>query len=269
VRNAQARGAALARTRQFEWLARGGLVARGVVYGVIGLLAIKLALGDGGGTTNQQGALRTIAGQPFGKALLILTAVGLAGYALWRLSRAAIGHGREQTDSTSDRIAAGASGVAYTLLCVTAVKILLGAGTGGSGNPKHATGGVLGWTGGRELVAVAGAIFIGVAVYQGYKGASKSFLDDSRTGEMSPHGKRVYTAFGMFGHLARMVVFGLVGYGLIKAAVDYNSQKAVGLDGALAKLAQNSYGPFVLGVVAAGLIGFGLYSIADARYRRI
>ncbi len=73
----------------------------------------------------------------------------------------------------------------------------------------------------------------------------------------------------MFGHLARMVVFGLVGYGLIKAAMDFDPQKAIGLDGALSKLQQLSYGPLLLGVVAAGLIGFALYSIADARYRKI
>jgi hypothetical protein len=74
---------------------------------------------------------------------------------------------------------------------------------------------------------------------------------------------------GTFGHLARMVVFGLVGVFLINAATDYNPSKAVGLDGALAKLAHASYGPFLLGIVAAGLIAFGLYSLSDARYRRI
>jgi hypothetical protein len=66
-----------------------------------------------------------------------------------------------------------------------------------------------------------------------------------------------------------MVVFGLIGYGLLRAAIDYNPHQAIGLDGALNKLSHNSYGPFLLGVVAAGLIGFALYSIADARYRKI
>ena len=86
---------------------------------------------------------------------------------------------------------------------------------------------------------------------------------------MSDAGKRAFTAIGVFGHLARMVVFGLVGYGLIKAAQDYDPQQAIGLDGALNQLAHDSYGPGVLGVVAVGLIGFALYSIADARYRKI
>lgn len=128
---------------------------------------------------------------------------------------------------------------------------------------------MLGWTGGTVIVGVVGAILIGVALGQGYKGVSKKFLDDSKIREMSRTVKRSFTAIGVFGHLARMVVFALIGYGLVKAAVDYDSRSAIGLDGALNKLLHNSYGPFLLGVVAAGLIGFALYSIADARYAKI
>jgi hypothetical protein len=256
--------------RAFEWLARAGLVARGFAYGIIGILALKLAIGAGGKTTNQQGALKTIAHQPFGKGLLIAMTVGLAGYAIWRLVRAAIGHGIEKEDSGFERVAALVSGVAYATLCVTAIKILAGAGSsGGANSPKKTTGGVLDWTGGTVIVGVAGAILIGVALYQGYKGLARKFLDDSKTEEMSREVRRAFTAIGVFGHLARMVVFGLVGYGLIKAAIDYDPHEAIGLDGALNKLSHNSYGPFLLGVVAAGLIGFALYSIADARYRKI
>jgi hypothetical protein len=261
-------GDRLARTREFEWLARAGLVARGVVYAIIGVLAIKLALGDGGKATNQQGALRTIADRPFGKTLLVVVAIGLAGYALWRLFRAALGHGPEQHDSGSDRVAALASGIAYAVLCVTAVKILAGASTG-SGTPKKATGGVLDWTGGPLLVGIAGAVLIGVAGYQAYKGIKKKFLEDSKTEQMSQSVRDAFTALGVFGHLARAVVFALVGYGLIKAAIDYHPDKAIGLDGALLKLANASYGPWLLGLVAAGLVGFAAYSVADARYRRV
>ena len=101
-----------------------------------------------------------------------------------------------------------------------------------------------------------GAVLIGVAAYQGYKGVTEKFLDDSKTGEMSRGVKRAFTALGVFGHVARVVVFALVGYGLIKAALDYDPHKAVGLDGALRKLADASYGPWLLGLVAAGLVGF-------------
>jgi hypothetical protein len=268
VRQARREGDRAAGSPALGWLARVGLVSRGVVYAVIGVLALELAFGKGGKATNQQGALRTIAEQPFGKVLVVVLAVGLGGYALWRLVRAAVGHGAEQRDSGSDRIAALASGIAYTILCVTAVKILIGAATG-SGTPKKATGGVLDWSGGTLLVGAAGVVLLGVAGYQAYKGIKKKFLKDSKTEQMGPGVEDGFTALGVVGHLARAVVFALVGYGLIRAAITYDPHKAVGLDGALRKLAHAPLGPVVLGVVAAGLVAFAAYSMADARYRRV
>jgi hypothetical protein len=268
MRDARHQGDRAANADALGWLARAGLVARGVVYAVIGILALKLALGDGGKAINQQGALRTIADRPFGKTLLVVVAVGLAGYALWRLLRAAVGHGAEQRDSGSDRVAAAASGIAYATLCVAAVKILTGA-QAGSGTPAKATGGVLDWSVGPALVTIAGIVLIGVAGYQAYKGLKKKFLDDAKTEQMSHRVRSAYTTLGVCGHLARTVVFALVGYGLIKAAIDYDPQKAVGLDGALRKLAHASYGPCLLGLVAAGLVMFAAYSMADARYRKV
>jgi hypothetical protein len=180
--------------------ARAGIPTRGVIYAIIGVLAIKLAFGSGGETTNQQGALAEIAQQPF---------------------------------------------------------------------PDKATGGVLGWPGGQILVGIAGLIIIGVGLEQGYKGITKKFCEKSRTEQMSESVKRSFTALGVFGHLARMVVFALIGYFLVRAAIDYDPDKAIGLDGALAALRDASYGLFLLGIVAAGLIGFAAYSIADARYRKV
>lgn len=270
VRGAQTSGEKVARSRGFEWLARAGFVARGLIYGIIGILAIKLAVGVGGATTNQQGALKTIAHQPSGKVLLVLVAIGLAGYALWRLVRALLGHGPEDSDSDFDRVAAAGSGIVYAGLCAIAVEILLGSSSsGGSGNTSKTTVGVFGWPGGPWLVGIAGAVLIGIGVYQGYRGITKDFLKDSKTEQMSARVRTWVEWIGSFGHLARMVVFGLVGVFLIKAAIDYNPNKAVGLDGALAKIAHASYGPFLLGIVAAGLIAFGVYSLSDARYRRI
>ncbi|MGZ4400541.1 MAG: DUF1206 domain-containing protein [Gaiellaceae bacterium] len=269
VQHAQVGGEKVARSDGFAWLARAGFVARGLIYAIIGVLAVKLAVGAGGTTTNQQGALRTIAEQPFGKLLLILVAIGLGGYALWRLIRALLGHGPEDSDSTLDRVAALGSGIVYAGLCAVAVEILLGAGGNNSGSAQKTTAGVFGWPAGTWLVGIAGAVLIGIGLYQGYRGLSKDFLKDSKTEQMSARVRRWIEWIGTFGHLARMVVFGLVGVFLIKAAVDFNPNKAVGLDGALAKLAHQSYGPFLLGLVAAGLVAFGLYSLSDARYRRI
>jgi len=260
-------GDELVRSDGFRWLARAGFAARGTVYVIIGILAIKLALGSTGTQADQQGALRAIAEQPFGKVLLILVAIGLGGYALWRLARALLGHGPEGSDSGFDRVAAFASGVVYTGLCAIAVKILLG--SGGSGDAHHTTAGVFGWPAGTWLVGIAGVVLIGVCLYQGYRGVSKDFLADSKTEQMSARTRRWIKWIGTFGHLARMVVFCLVGVFLINAAIDFNPDKAVGLDGALAKVDHASYGPFLLALVAAGLIAFGTYSLSDARFRRI
>lgn len=264
-----AAGRSFVQSSAFEVLARAGFVARGLVYAIIGVLALKLAFGHGGKLTNQQGALKTVAHQPFGTVLLTLVAIGLGGYSIWRLVRAAIGHGPEGSDTGFERLAALASGLAYGALCVLAIEILISGHGSTSGSPKQATAGVFGWPGGTWIVGIAGVVMIAVALYQGYRGITKKFLKDSKVEEMKPEVKKWITRVGTVGHLARMVVFGLVGIFLVKAAVDYNPKQAVGLDGALAKLTHYSYGPLLLGVVAAGLIAFAVYSLSDARYRRI
>jgi hypothetical protein len=243
-------------------------VARGLIYGIVGILALKLALGHGGKTTNQQGALQTVAQQPFGKTLLTLVAIGLGGYALWRFARAAVGHGPEGTDSTFERLAALASGIVYLGFFIIAIRILTGS-KGSSSTPKSATAGVLGWSAGTWIVGIAGLIVAGVGLYQGYRAVTKDFLADSKTEQMSRRTRQWISWIGTIGHLARMIVFLLVGSFLVKAALEYDPREAIGLDGALAKIQHTSYGPLLLGLVAVGLIAFALYSISDARYRRI
>ena len=139
-------------------------------------------------------------------------AIGLAGYAIWRLVRAAVGHGAEASDDAKERIDGVASGIGYLGLFITAVSILIGSGSGGGGGPDKATGGVLGWPGGQILIGIVGLIIIGVGLEQGYKGITKKFCEKSKTEQMSEHVKRSFTALGVFGHLARMVVFVLIGY---------------------------------------------------------
>jgi uncharacterized protein DUF1206 len=271
VREAEAAGEEVARSDKFEWLARAGLVARGVVYGIVGVLAVKVAFGSGGKTTDQQGALKTMAGEPFGKVLLVVLALGLAGYAIWRLVRAGIGHGPETgEDETKDRISGVVSGIAYAALCFTAVKILVGASSSSSSSKtEKATAGVLGWPGGRYLAILAGLVVIGVAVDQAWKGISEKFLDDTKTERMSRRTREGFVILGIAGHVARAIVFALIGWFVVKAAIDYDPDKAVGLDQALAKLASGSGGQAILGIVALGLLAFAAYSIVDSRYRRV
>ncbi len=269
LRQAKNAGQDFVNTRTFEWLSRAGFVARATIYAIIGVLAFKVAIGAGGKLTNQHGAMSTVANQPFGTFLLTVLAIGLGGYALWRLFRAALGRGPEGSDSGFDRLAALASGLAYGALCVVAVEILLGSGSSSSTNPKSSTGGILGWPGGQWIVGVIGVVMIGVALYQAYKGITQKFLEESKTEEMSARVRTWIGRIGTFGHLARAVVFGLIGAFFVKAAVEYDPNAAVGLDGALAKVANQAYGSVLLGIVAVGLIAFALYSLSDARYRRI
>jgi hypothetical protein len=255
----------------FEVLARAGFVARGVVYATIGLLAIQVAIHSSNEKTNQRGAMQTIEKQHFGHWLLIAVAIGLGGYALWRFVQAFFGHGPEGGGDSSKmgRVIAASSGICYVVMCALAVAILLGSSSRSSSSPHKSAAGVLGWPGGQWIVGAAGAIFVAVALYQGYRGLTRKFLQEDKTEQMGPAARRWITAIGVVGHLARMVAFGLIGVFVIRAAIDYAPSKAVGLDGALSKLAHQTYGPALLFVVAAGLVAFGLYSIADARYRRI
>ena len=162
-----------------------------LIYGIIGILALKLALGHGGKLTNQQGALHTVAHQPFGKVLLTLVAIGLGGYSLWRLVRAAIGHGPEGADSGIDRVAALASGIVYAgHVRARGRDPDRFARRAAATSPKQATAGVLGWPAGTWIVGIAGAVLIGVALYQGYRGLSQKFLDDSKTARDEPDGPK-------------------------------------------------------------------------------
>lgn len=249
---------------KFHWWARLGLVARGGVYAIVGVLAFKLAVGDGGKATNQQGALKTLAKEPSGTILLIALAVGLAGYATWRLKCAYKG-----ADGFKERISALISGVAYGLLCATAVQILIGAGADSSSGASKTTGGVLGWDHGQEIVGVVGGIIVLEGLAQVVKGIKRTFLEKSRTEIMRPTTEKVFGAVGAVGYCARGVVFGLIGGFLIKAAVEYKPEEAIALDGALAKVANAPAGPILLGAIAVGFMAFALYCLADARYRRL
>ena len=269
VRRARAAGEGFVNSRLFAILSRAGFVARALIYGIIGLLALELATRQGGKITNQQGALRSVEQHPFGHLLLALLAVGLGGYALWRLFRAALGHGREGTDSGIERLGALGSGIVYAAMCVVAVQILTGPGTSGKGNAKKTAGDVFSWPAGRWLVAIAGVVLAGVACYQLIRGLRKKFLDDSKTDQMSRPVYKGFTVLGTIGHVARAVVFGLIAVFLIKAAYDYKANEAIGLDGALGKLYNGAYGGWLLGAVAVGLIAFACFSLVEARYRKI
>ncbi len=270
--NAARQAEGFVQTPLFEGLARAGYVARGFIYVVIGILAVRLSRGVKDQPASQTGALRLIAHQPFGQALLVAMAVGLGGYSLWRLAQALVGTTPEAgRHSTLDRLGALGSSIAYATFCLIAITVLRSpaATAGNDKKPRDVTATALGWPAGRLLVGAVGVLFLVVAGYQLYMGLSRKFLDDSKVGSMDRPVRKGFTALGVVGLCARAVAFALIGIFIVRAAVDFRASQAVGLDGALYRLTQQSYGPTLLLIVALGLIAFGIYSIADARFRKI
>lgn len=266
----RARDAGRSGSGWYAWLARAGLVAKGASFGIVAVLAIKLAIGDGGGATSREGALHTLAGETFGAVVLILLAVGFAAYALWRFVEAWAAPG-DDAKKWAKRLGSVARGLIYAGLAFSAAKILAGAGGNGSQDAKahQATATLLSWPLGTWLVGIGGAVVIGAGVWNLYRGLVRKFEDKWRTGEMSSTARRWGGRAGAAGHVARAVVFGLIGVFVIRAALEYDPKEAIGLDGALEKLAAAAYGPYLLGVTAAGLLAYGLYCLVDARYRDV
>jgi hypothetical protein len=266
----EARDAGRSGSGPYAWLARAGLVAKGVSFGIVAVLAIKLAIGDGGRATSREGALHALAGETFGKVVLVLLVVGFAAYALWRFVEAWAAPG-DDAKKWAKRLGSVGRGAIYAGLAFSAAKILAGAGGSGSQDAKahKATATLLSWPAGTWLVGIGGAIVLGAGLWNLYRGLSRKFEDKWRTGEMGPTARRWGGRAGALGHVARAVVFGLIGLFVIKAALEYDPKEAIGLDGALQKLASAAYGPYLLGVTATGLLAYGLYCLVDARYRDV
>lgn len=257
--------------RWFEGLARAGLVARGVLYTVVGVLALQVAGGEKSEHPDKQGALTALARQPLGKALLIAVAVGFAGYALWRFLAAFL-------DAEGDGTGAGgwarrgadlARGLLYTTFFLAAVRLVAGSSGDDQVEEADLTAKVLRAPWGRAVVTLVGLAIVGGGLYNGYRALSGKYREKLRTGRMSAATRRWVTGIATVGLAARMTVFLLIGAFLVRASVRYDPNEAVGVDGALKRLADRPHGPWLLGVVAVGLFMFGVYSFVEARYRRL
>jgi hypothetical protein len=255
-------------------LARVGLVAKGLSFAIVGVLAIELAAGRGGKATSREGALKTLADSTFGKILLILLALGFACYAIWRFAQTFFEQ-RDPDDGTLKKVGKAGSyfgrGLIYAGLTYGTIKILTGAGGGQSQNERahKTTAEVLSWPAGTWIVAIIGATIVAVGLSNGYRGVTRKFRDRWKTGDMGRTALKWGTRVGVAGLLSRMVVFGLIGAFLIKSAVEYDAKEAIGLDGALQKLAGQTYGEWLLGLTAAGLIAYALFCFVEARYRDV
>ena len=254
-----------------EWLARGGLVARGVMYVIIGWLALLIAFGHQSNEADRSGAVRVVANTPFGTFALWLLVIGFAGMALWRLSEAAYGAPGADGRKASTRLAALARGIFYGFVAYGILKFALGVGAPASSNQQSVdlTATAMRLPGGRLVVAAIGMGFIAGGAHFAYGALKKKFRRNLRLAQMRVGTRRAVERLGQVGGIARGIVFATVGIFFVVAAVRFQPGQAKGLDATLRALATTPLGPWLLVAVAAGLVLFGLYSFCEARWRRV
>jgi len=276
ARGASARNRAIARTATNPTavlIGRIGFVARGAVYLMVGWLALRAAVGVGTAATDKQGVLETIAQQPEGVLLLGAVAGGLFAYAAWSLVRAVFDPERLGHDAGGlvARIGFAIAGFSYGGLAFEALHLALGADTAGQSSDASTqdwTARLLNAPFGPPLVVVVGVILLAMAATEFIRAYTARFRRELSLGSLGPEARAWVTRVGRMGLAARGVVFALIGLFLIQASRHDNAGEAVGLGGALQKLAEQPYGEWWLGVVAAGLSMYGLLSLIEARYRQ-
>lgn len=253
-----------------ERAARVGLAARGLVYVLIGILALQIAFAGRAQRADQQGAFQTLAQNGFGKAILWLVIIGFVGYGLWQASEAAWGHRREPDDRkrAASRVESAIKAVIYLILAVVAFRVVTGTSTGRQGG-EQVTAKLLHLPGGQVLVALAGVAIVAAAVLLTWRGLRTKFEEHLDLSELGPGARSAVINLGKVGYLARGIVFSLVGLLVVMAAVTFDPDKARGMDAALRQVAARPYGPWLLSLMALGLMCFGAYSFAESRYRRL
>ncbi len=267
---------AIARSEVSDWVeraARVGYAAKGVVYAVIGVLAVQQALGSGD-AEGTRGALRTIGSGQFGQILLWIMAGGLAGYVVWRLTQALV-------DPEADALEEGGakrwgkrafylgSAILYGLLAWYAAQLAMAGGGGGSGSGGGSQGWVselMGVAWGVWLVGIVGAGIVIRGLIQFWKAYTDKFKEKISSFDLGPARSKWIVRASRLGLTARGVVFALIGGSVVRAALQRDPEEARGLEGSLEFLVTN---PWLLGAVGVGLVGYALYQWVKARYRLI
>jgi hypothetical protein len=238
------------------------------MYLLVGVLALMVATGHSTAETDQLGAMQQLNRIAVGHVLLWVVAVGLGGYALWRFSEAVFGAAGEGK-KLAPRLKSFGQGCVYAGIAVGAFGVALGSGTRSqAARQESLSTKVMHHAGGRLALGLAGVVIVIVGLALVREGLTVKFDKYLDLSSVSRRGRRLIETLGVIGTVARGVVFGLAGVLVIQAAWDYQPKKAAGLDGALRSLRDTGLGPWLLGVVAAGLVAFGLYGLAEARWRR-
>jgi hypothetical protein len=256
-----------ARSPLLTIFARVGFASRALVYIVNAALAVHIAFGEDEGSPDSRGALQAIAGQPFGRILLVALAVGFTGYALWRLGRAAFPTG-DDVEKPGRRIAHLGSGALYVGILVVMVRFLAGVGGDDADREADLTAAVMGLPLGRWLVALFGLALVGASGWSVRRAVSRRFRRGLDTRKMSKgvHG----WAFGsaITGLFARAIVQFLLGAFLVQAALQHDPSRTEGLDGALRAVGASRWGEGLLTLLAIGFLARGVFSAFEARYRK-
>jgi len=270
-RNARYAGRRAANSGALRFLARAGLAARGVMYAIIGWIAAQIAFGHSRQQADRTGALHSIGSTPVGGVLLWLLIIGFIGMALWRLSEALYGSPGTSGRKPSQRLAALARAIIYGVIAYGILKYALGEGSPQSSDTQSVdlTATLLKHPGGQALVVVIGLAFIGGGLYLAYQAWRKKFRRDLELGQMRSPARLAVEWLGKYGGTARGIVFVTAGIFLVVAAVDAEPQQAKGLDSSLRTLAATPLGPWLLLLVAIGLIMFGLFSCCEAKWLRL
>lgn len=262
------RSEAIAFSPLLENLTRIGYGARGLIYGTIGILAIKVALGASGSLSDPQGAIAAIGQQLVGRILLGIVLIGLVGYTLWGLIRAFFDplHKGRDFKGVLERIGFFISAAAYAILILPTYNFIFNmsnaAQNGAQGlDLKNIISTIFLIPFGKWIVGFIGVIVIGVSSYQVYNGVRHNFDQQIKPYALTSKQIKIVKIIGRFGSLARAVVAALIGIFLLFAAYHANSAEVKGIDGALLILLHQPYGSWLLGLVAIGLIAFGCYSL--------
>jgi uncharacterized membrane protein len=272
ARRTRARGHAASRnaggSSALALLGRAGFLARGIMYIVIGWIALQIAFGHSRQQADRTGALHELSSTPFGEAALWILVVGFIGMTLWRLSEAIwpTGEGRK----AGARVLALVKAVIYAVIAYGVLKYAIGLGAPQSSNKQSVdlTATLLRYTGGQVLVVVIGLVLIGAGLYLGYEAWRERFLKDMQLGQLKTRTRKIVEWLGRIGGVARGIVFITAGVFLVVAAVEAKPGQAKGIDSSLRVLATTPAGPWLLALVAIGLIMFGLFSCCEARFRR-
>ncbi|MFH8801849.1 DUF1206 domain-containing protein [Streptomyces sp. NPDC017936] len=256
-----------------KWAARAGLTARGVIYLLVGALALQIAFGDDKQQqADRQGALAELSGKPFGSVLLWALGIGLVGMALWRLSEVVFGSVGPDGRKAKKRLLALARCGFYSFVAYSVLAFAAGSGSGGGSSDeqsKDVTARLLEVPGGRWIVGAAGVGIVVAGIWIGGRAVMRAYRDKMRLAGMSRRVRRLVDVTGVGGGAARGLVFAAAGCFAVRAAVDYEPDEAKGLDDTLRSFAGTPAGPTLLACVAAGLVLFGLFSFAMARWRKV